>query len=110
MFIYPQFLIKDSDRFVPFNFPQLEASLQQVVAQLGMEYKGPKTEMILSFVKDHSINSQQVKDHPELANLISSQSLPLQIMENLFEASRKNPLFEKELEDYIKAYFDANDM
>ncbi|MGZ3839269.1 MAG: hypothetical protein ACXVMS_16045 [Flavisolibacter sp.] len=105
MFTYPQFHIKDTDRFVPFEFPQLEASLQQVVSKLGMEHQGPRAEMILSFVKDHRMNSQQVKDHPELANLISSKSLPLQVMENLFEAGRKNPLFEKDLEDYIKAYF-----
>jgi hypothetical protein len=38
---------------------------------------------------------QQVKDHPQLAKIISSKLLSLQVMEALFEASRQNPVFAK---------------
>lgn len=105
MSIYQKYLVKDGDSFVPSHFPQLEASLQQVIEQLAKEPEVPKTEMVLAFVKDHSINSQQAKDHPELATRILSRSLPLQVMEELFESSSKNLLFRKELEDYIRSCF-----
>lgn len=104
MFAYQKFLIKETDRFDPLTFPQLEESLQQTLVLLATEPAGPSTTMIISFVKAHSINSQQAVDHPQLAALISSNSLPLAVMEDLFESSRKNPAFQQGLEGYIKAY------
>jgi hypothetical protein len=103
--MFQRFLIRDTDQFVPTEYPQLKESLQQVNAQLANWSSDPKTEMLISFVKFHSIRSQQVKDHPELATLISSQSLPLHAMEELFESAKKNSLFSKQLEDYIRRYF-----
>lgn len=100
--MFQKFLIRNTGQFIPSDFPQLEESLQQLAAQLAGKYEGPKTEMILSFVKDHSIRSQQVKDYPELAKLISSGSLPLYVMETLFDSSRPYPVFRKQLEEYLK--------
>jgi len=105
MSIYQKYLVKNGDSFVPSHFPKLEDSLQQVIEQLAKEPEVPKTEMVLAFVKDHSINSQQAKDHPELTTMILSGSLPLKIMEELFESGNKNPLFRKGLEDYIRNCF-----
>jgi hypothetical protein len=104
MFAYQKFFITDTDHFLPSKFPQLEASIQQIVKQLASE-PAIKTEMLLSFVKDHRISSKQVNDYPGLAGLISTQSLPLQIMEALFEAGRKNSVFTTELEEYIRMCF-----
>jgi hypothetical protein len=105
MSVYQKFLIRETDRFDPANFPQLETSLEQIVVQLNREQAGPKADMLLSFVKDHAINSQQVIDHPKVASLISTKSLPLGTIEDLFEASRNNPLFKKALELHIRSYF-----
>jgi hypothetical protein len=104
MFTYPKYSIPQTGHFVPSEFPQLEASIQQVVKQLADE---PiiKTEMVLSFVKYHCINSAQVKDYPGLASLLSTKSLPLQQMEALFEADRNNPVFKRELEEHIRGCF-----
>jgi hypothetical protein len=104
MFIYQKFSIAHSDHFIPSEFPQLQASIQQVIEQLTTE-PDIKTEMVLSFVKDHRIDSKLVKDHPKLAGLISTKSLPLQGMEDLFEAASKNPVFKKELEEHIRNCF-----
>jgi hypothetical protein len=103
--MYQQFHIGNGDQFVPSMFPQLEESLKQVCEQLANWPSTPKGEMVISFVRFHSISSQQVKDHPELATLISSQSLPLHVMEALFESGRQNSLFSKQLEDYIGTFF-----
>jgi hypothetical protein len=103
--MYQKFLIKETDRFDPNNFPQLETSLEKIVGDLNREPAGPKADMLLSFVKDHCINSQYVIDHPKLATLISTKSLPLGNIEELFESSRNNPSFKKDLENHIRSYF-----
>ena len=103
--MYHKFLVRETDRFDPCNFPQLQTSLEQIVTQLNREPAGPKADMLLSFVKDHCINSQQVVDHPRLATLISTKSLPLGSIEDLFESSRGNPSFKKDLEAHIRSYF-----
>lgn len=105
MAIYQRFLVKETDRFDPANFPQLETSLDQIVKQLNREPAGPKADMLLSFVKDHSINSQHVVDHPGLAAMISTKSLPLGSLEDLFESGRNNPLFKQGLEAHIRSCF-----
>jgi len=107
MSTYQRFLIKETDRFDPSNFPQLDACLEKIVVQLNREPAGPKAEMLLSFVKNHSINSQQVVDHPAVATLISTKSLPLGVMEDLFESSRSNPSFQKDMESHVRSYFTA---
>ena len=100
--MFQKFLIRDDDYFVLSTFPQLETSLQKIKEQLENYPLTPKTEMILSFVKHHSISSQLVKDYPELATLISSKSLPLQVMEELFESSQRNTMFRNQLEEHIR--------
>ncbi len=107
MSMYQKFLIKETDHFDPSNFPQLEACLEKIVVQLNREPAGPKAEMLLSYVKNHSINSQQVVDHPAVATLISTKSLPLGVMEDLFESSRSNPSFQKDVESHVRSYFTA---
>lgn len=104
MFTYQKFLIKESDRFDPSVFPQLEESLDQTVAQLALTPGGPSTAMIISFAKDHCMNSQQVKDYPQLAGQIHSKELPLTILEQLFESSRQNPGYRRDLEAYVTTY------
>jgi hypothetical protein len=64
-----------------------------------------KIDMIISFVRDHRIECDLAKDHPDLATLISTRSLPLQLMEDLFEAANKNPLFKMEFEHHIRSCF-----
>ena len=103
MFIYPKFLIRNTDRFIPFNFPKIEASIIVLNEQLATETAAPRADMIISFARDHLIDSQHVKDYPRLADLISTRSLPLQLMEDLFESSKQNELFRKDLEDYIRS-------
>lgn len=102
--IYQKFLIRETDHFDAATFPQLEASLEKIVTALNREPAGPKADMLLSFVKDHSIESHHVTDHSSLASAISTKAIPLGVMEDLFESSKNNPQFKKELEAYIRSY------
>ena len=101
--MYHKFLIGEADRFDAAHFPELQKSLANIAGLMSSEPKGPAADMLLSFVKDHCINSQLVIHHPRLAALISTKELPLGIMEDLFEASRKNSSFRQELELHIRS-------
>jgi hypothetical protein len=84
------------------------SSLEQIAGQLNQEAAGPKAEMLLSSVQDHCISSQRVVNHPRLATLISTESLPLCVLEDLFESRKCNPSFKKDMETHIHSYFAAS--
>ncbi|RYG51504.1 MAG: hypothetical protein EOO01_08390 [Chitinophagaceae bacterium] len=104
--MYHKFLIGEVDHFDAAQYPELQKSLVNISGKLAREPNGLAADMLLSFVKDHRINSQLVMNHPELAALISTKELPLGIMEDLFDASRKNPSFSQELESHIRSGLD----
>jgi hypothetical protein len=105
--MYQKFLIRETDRFNPDNFPQLESCLETIVLQLNREPAGPKAEMLLSFAKNHSLDSQHVADHLKLASLISTKTLPLGVIEDLFESSKGNAPFTRDLEAHVRSYLAA---
>jgi hypothetical protein len=103
MFPYQKFLIKETDRFDPSVFPQLDESLEQTVMQLASTPGGPSAAMIVSFAKDHQLNAQQAND----AGHVSAKSLPLTVLKNLFDSSKQNPAYRNALEEYATAYLTA---
>jgi hypothetical protein len=110
MFAYKKFLVKETDHFDASAFPQLDESLQQTLVQLAAEPSGPTTAMIVSFVKDGSVNSQLAKDHPQLANLIRSNNLSLTVMAQLFDSSKQNSAFQQDLESHITTYLNKKEI
>lgn len=104
MLTHQSFSVTETNHFIPSRYPQLEVNLQEIVAQLAAEPEC-KTDMLLSFVKNHCIESKHVMDHPQLARLISTGSLPLHMIEALFEAGKSSPPFKKELEEHIRGHF-----
>jgi hypothetical protein len=108
MLNHHQFSVTETNHFIPSRYPQLEVNLQEIVSQLAAEPEC-KTDMLLSFVKNHCIDSKHVLAHPELARLISTGSLPLYIIEALFEAGKSSPPFKKELEEHIRGRFMSTD-
>lgn len=107
MFTYQKFLIKETDRFDPSQFPQLEESLQQTRSLLATEPAGPSTELIVAFVKGHGTRSQHAADQPLQAGQLQAMNLPLTVMEQLFESSQQNPAYRRDLENYITAFLNA---
>ena len=103
MFPYQKFLIKETDRFDPTVFPQLDESLEQTVLQMASTQDGPSAAMIVSFAKDHCPDAQQAND----AGQISATSLPLTVLKNLFDSSRQNLAYRDALEAYATAYLTA---
>ena len=101
--MYQKFLIGEVDLFDAAQFPELQENVAKTALLLKDESQGAAADMLVSFVKDHCINSQLAVEYPRLATLISTKELPLGAMEDLFEGSRKNPSFRKDLELYIRS-------
>jgi hypothetical protein len=102
MFEYPRFLVKDTDQFHPHNFPMLEddiAGINAGIAHLPSTYK---QEMLISFMKYNSINNDWVTVNPLLADAISTGDLPLSNIESLFSCSKNNPVFRKQMSEYLE--------
>jgi hypothetical protein len=104
MFPYQKFLIKETDRFDPSIFPQLDESLEQTVLQLATTPNAPSAAMIVSFAKDHRPAALQTADSPQFAWQLSAKSLPLTVLKNLFDSSKQNPGYRDALEAYATAY------
>ncbi|HEV7333220.1 MAG TPA: hypothetical protein VGN63_19450 [Flavisolibacter sp.] len=108
MFMYQRFHVSETDHFEETKYPQINTDLKAIVLQLGDAGSTPGATMLLSFVKYHSIDSKSVAAYPALASMISTKELPLSALEELFEASKQNPTFQKELESHIETYLNSH--
>ena len=108
MFTYQRFHVGETDHFEETKYPQINTDLKAIGLKLGDAAGTPGAAMLLSFVKYHSISSASVTAYPALASMISTKELPLSSLEELFEASKKNSTFQKELETHIETYLNSN--
>ena len=105
MYQYNQYLVSDTDQFNPENFPDVNLEILKIntaTAHLPSFYKA---EMIVSFLKDHSLHKDWIKYNPRLAKLITSRILFSGNIEFLFEACRNNPVFRQHFETYLTEKF-----
>lgn len=100
-------MIKDNDQFLPYDFPQIDEDLDILAASMAKLPSEQNTEMLLSFVKEHSMQSEWVSANPVLAEMICTKSLPVKNLEALFASCRRNLLFRIQLEEYIMQKFKA---
>jgi hypothetical protein len=64
-----------------------------------------RAEMLLSFLKDNSLESKWVTANPELTALIRSGSLSAGNIATLFASCQSSPSFAKQMEEYLKKGF-----
>jgi hypothetical protein len=102
---YKKYLIKDTDRFDPDHFPSLMEDMDTIVIAMDATPTALNAEMLLSFLKSHSIRTEWVNANPQLAEMISSKSLPITGLEALFESCTENRDFRIQLEEHIRERF-----
>ena len=61
-----------------------------------------KAEIIVSFLKNHCLQSEWVTANPVLAQLVTSKSVYSSRIESLFNSCENNPAFWQQLETYLK--------
>ena len=107
---YAKYLIKDTDKFDAFHFPKISEELDVITTTMANSPTLLNSEMLLSFVKDHNMQAEWVATNPEVAEMISSKTLPLSNLEALFASSANNPIFRKQLEDYVVHRFKTSSL
>lgn len=102
---YNQYPVRDTDHFDPEYFPAVSDEVIKI--NLLTEHLPAllKAGMIVSFLKDHSLQTDWVKANPELADLVTSGSLFTGTTEFLFESCRDNLPFRQQLEIYLMNRF-----
>jgi hypothetical protein len=94
-------IIKDTEKFNPANYPRAidELSvLNQGILHIAIYFK---VEIIISFLRDHSLKIGWVEANPALARMITSDFFKTSQLESLFESCRNNKAFLKDFEDHI---------
>lgn len=100
--MFNTFIIRDNERFIPQNFPNIVDELigiKEGIAHLAIYFKA---EIIVSYLRDHSLQTAWIEGNPPLAKMITSGSLQTSQLEGLFESCRNNKPFLKGLEDYLQ--------
>jgi hypothetical protein len=104
---YNKFLVRSTDQFDPVNFSSVTDEIQLISEEIVNLPPFFKVEILLSFLKDHSIDENLTKANPELTGLVTSGSLFKGSIESLFESCRSNPAFREDLETYLKKEFES---
>jgi len=103
---YNKYLVRSTDQFDPANFSSIDDEIQLI--NEGTVSLPPffKVEILVSFLKDHSLENNWTEANPELTDLVTSGSLLKGNIKSLFESCRSNPAFLQDLETYLIKEFE----
>lgn len=99
---YKSYSIKDADRFNPFNFPEVSEELEKLFAAAYLFTTPEKENIIISYLRDHSLHSHWLREHKELCDLVTHDQCPTGHIEALFDACKDNRQFMHSFEEYIR--------
>jgi hypothetical protein len=102
---YKKYVVKDTDEFNASLFPEIGADIASIRKEMYKHSHRLNVDVLISFVKYHSIKSEWANANPVIAEMISSKTLRIGNMEALFSNSKNNPAFQKQFEEYIIASF-----
>jgi hypothetical protein len=94
-------IIKDNEKFSPENYPKAFyelSDLNQGIAHIAIYFK---VEIIISYLKNHSLKTDWLEANPALSRMITSGFFQTSNLELLFESCRNNKAFLKDFEDCI---------
>jgi hypothetical protein len=94
-------IIKDNEKFDPANYPRAFQELSvliQGIAHIAIYFK---VEIIISYLKDHSLKTDWVEGNPALSRMITSGFFKTSQLESVFNSCRNNKAFLKDFEDHI---------
>jgi len=102
---YNKYLIRSTDQFDPVNFSSLDDEIHLINEGTASLPPFFKVDILVSFLKGHSLENDWTKANPELTDLVTSGSLLKGNIKSLFESCRSNPVFQRDLETYLKKEF-----
>jgi hypothetical protein len=96
------YLIESDDLFEEKLYPAVVAEVSGLYDRLHEIRERNKIEIVISFLKYHSIKSAWLERNKEVTSVLTSRHLKLDHLESLFSACKNNLPFCVALEDYIK--------
>ena len=103
---YNKYLVRSTDQFDPLNFSSITDEIQLINEGTVSIPPFFKAEILISFLKDHSLEDDWTKANPELTDLITSGALLKGNIKSLFESCHSNPVFRQDFETYLKKEFE----
>jgi len=95
------YIIKDNEKFSPENHPGVVHELSDLIQEISHTSIYYKVEIIVSFLKDHSLKTAWIEANPALTQMVTSGLFKTSHLESLFESCRRNKAFCNEFEEYI---------
>jgi hypothetical protein len=102
MFLFKKYRITDFDNFKPGDFPKVIDELDTLNKRLSKTHEANKADILISFLKKHSLQNEWLIANPELTSLISSGDVAIGNLESLFDSCQANKHFQQQYEDYIR--------
>jgi hypothetical protein len=102
---YNKYLIHPADRFDQENFSSVIDEVQSILEKTNTFPSSFKSEIILSFLKNHTIQDNWIEANPGLTELVTSGTLFTGSIESLFKSCDNRLAFRQDLENYLKDIF-----
>ena len=95
------YIVSETDIFAIKDFPAVHQELMVIRQHAVDMHSEHKAEIIISFLKNHMIKSEWVRDHPEIVAMITSGDADIKNLERLFSGCKENAPFLFDLQNYI---------
>jgi hypothetical protein len=105
---YNKYLISEGDQFDPNNFISAVNEIQKINEDTESCSPLHKADILISFLKDHSLFVKWEEENPQLTKLLTSGSLATGNLEALFQSCRNLPNFRSQLDLFLKESFSGN--
>src|SRR5688572_16074745 len=97
---YDRSVIQSHTAFNPQDFPEVCEELSSIKETMLQEPVYFNVEILISFLKDHSLRTDWIEANPSFAKLITSGGLKISLLEGLFASGKKGSNFLTTLEDH----------
>jgi hypothetical protein len=103
--MFVKYEIRDLDVFQPGSFPEVEREVVAICKHMHSMAGDRKAEIVISFLKDHSIRTEWLASNDSIVKVIRSGSLKTNHTEALFTGCRNHKTFSSAFERYISSSF-----
>lgn len=100
--MYHKYEVNSDDQFQQDAYPSVISELENINRNTARMSGSFRSDIVISFLKDHSLEIQWIEKNPKLVKFITSRSLPTSHIESLFESCRGNRSFLTGFEACIK--------
>lgn len=98
---YEKYLILSTDSFDPANFSFVADEIRIINGKTENVSSVFKSDIIISFLKDHSLKKHWIDQNPQLTEMMTMGILSAGGTEALFASCINNPVFRQDLENYV---------